>query len=746
VKQSVVVRIAFAAALLLTLAVLNPVAHAQNIVVPASSVPGAGDAGVRAHTNIVVNNPSIMTQPGVTWETPASIACVYEVVAQVSGCPISGTTNIPAGGNGAIALVDAYDYPTAASDLQVFINQFHLAPVNFTVVYATGTKPAQDPTGGWELEEALDIEWAHAMAPNAKIYLVEAASTSLSDLFNAERVASSLVAAAGGGEVSNSWATGDFSGETSDDKYFTTTGVAYFASSGDSAFSVNYPAVSPNVVAAGGTMLTRNTSGDFLYESYWDGCGGGGGGGGLSAFEGIPAYQGVIQSIVGTHRGVPDVSSDAGPCSGVAIYDTTPFEGTVLGWVQVGGTSVSSPTLAGRANAVGSFSSSSVLLGEVYGEYGTPTIYAENFRDITLGNSNCKVGWDICSGIGSPLGNQWIASDFVLTGSMTTPRSEHAAALLNNGMALILGGYDSESGSFLSSAELYNPSAGTFAATGSLNTARYLPTATLLSSGNVLVAGGQDGSTILSSAELYDPTSGTFAFTGSMNTARDFFTATLLNNGMVLVAGGYSNGWVSSAELYNPSTGAFTNTGSMHKARGLSTATLLGNGMVLVAGGLNGNGTVISSAELYNPSTGTFTVTGSLHTARSSPTATLLDNGSVLVAGGAGQATELSSAELYNPSTGTFTVTGNLNAARENGTATLLNTGMVLVAGGRNSSSLALSSAEIYNPSTGAFAATGPMNTARFYHTATSLNNGMVLIAGGVDQNSNSLASAELFQ
>jgi subtilase family serine protease len=96
-------------------------------------------------------------------------------------------------------VVDAFHYPTALTDLQTFSAQFGLKAPNLTVVFASGTKPAQDPSGGWELEAALDMEWAHAMAPDARLFLVEARSDSLSDLLAAESVAGNLVASAGGG-------------------------------------------------------------------------------------------------------------------------------------------------------------------------------------------------------------------------------------------------------------------------------------------------------------------------------------------------------------------------------------------------------------------------------------------------------------------------------------------------------------------------------------------------------------------
>src|SRR5262249_5204293 len=168
---------------------------------------------------------------GVGFETPASLVCVSCLVPRSSSCNPNVVTANPTGGFGAIAVVVAFHDPTALQDLQTFSTQFGLKAPNLTVVFANGVKPVQDPSGGWELEAALDLEWSHAMAPDAKLFLVEARSNSLSDLMAAETVAGNRVASAGGGEVTNSWGSDEFAGETSFDSKFTTPGVVYFASS-----------------------------------------------------------------------------------------------------------------------------------------------------------------------------------------------------------------------------------------------------------------------------------------------------------------------------------------------------------------------------------------------------------------------------------------------------------------------------------------------------------------------------------
>jgi len=398
-KRSIVLLTIAAAALFLVFTAAAPAASAADgsrIVVPASSIEHPEDIGVRAHTNIILNIHPDGTTPPVNAETPGSLNCVYHLVKVTKGCPIPTSTILPTGGVGAIALVDAYDNPDATADIKTYAAQFKIPSYTFSQVYASGKQPSNDP-GGWSLEEALDIEMAVATAPAAQIILVEAASNSFADLYTAEQVAANLVAAAGGGTVSNSWSGGEYSSELSDEKtYFTTPGVVYFASTGDSGLNnIGVPAVFASVVAAGGTSIIRS-GGKFSSESWWTG-----GGGGSSRYEKRPSYQNVIKAIVGSARGIPDMSADANPNTGPAMYDA---DGG-YGWFQVGGTSVSSPFLAGVVNAAGKLRKSSKSeLKKLYADYANATDYKKWFRDITTPTGgSCKVGWDFCTGIGSPL-------------------------------------------------------------------------------------------------------------------------------------------------------------------------------------------------------------------------------------------------------------------------------------------------------------------------------------------------------
>ena len=148
-------------------------------IYPPSSIERPEDVGVRMHTNYIIYAPGGQFVPAANpgGETPASLGCVYGLVSNpLAGCPIATSTSLPTGGSGVIVIVDAYDYPSAAADLSTFSSEFGLPQANFTVQYGSGRKPSNGCNSGWQGEESLDIEWAHAMAPNAAIVLMEASS------------------------------------------------------------------------------------------------------------------------------------------------------------------------------------------------------------------------------------------------------------------------------------------------------------------------------------------------------------------------------------------------------------------------------------------------------------------------------------------------------------------------------------------------------------------------------------------
>jgi subtilase family serine protease len=348
----------------------------------AAVCPGSPLGSSHCHALVVTDahgNPDATSSP--TGLSPATIKSAYGF-----------TTSSTAGAGQTIAIVDAYDDPTAESDLGVFSSQYGLPACTtangcFSKVNQTGGTSVPRTNTGWALEISLDIQWAHAIAPGAKILLVEASSNSNANLYAAEDYAK-----AHAGYVSNSWGGSESSGEAANDGHFSAPGVSFFVSAGDAGLPAEYPSASPNVVSVGGTTL--NFSGSTLVsETGWSS-----GGGGCSAYETANAAQSSFsqygQANCAGKRATPDVSLDADPASGVSVYDSTRYQGQA-GWFKVGGTSASSPMWAARSADSGAV----VNAATVYGSTIT-------YRDITSGNNGapCLVGFDLCTGRGSWLG------------------------------------------------------------------------------------------------------------------------------------------------------------------------------------------------------------------------------------------------------------------------------------------------------------------------------------------------------
>lgn len=382
----------------------NPYAQGNSYVpLPTLTPEAAGsaprDRGVRSHTQM-----RVLAVPFAAVSTTAPLINTPAKIRQLYSLPITGGSN-------AIAIVDAYHYPNALADFNTFSQHFGLpcegsrvptATTNnaFQVVYATGTRPMASGAfiASWNLEAALDVQWAHAMAPKAKVYLVEAASDSTADLMAAVRVASSLPDVK---EVSMSWGGSEFSYEASYDSVFTTPGVVYFASGGDTGAVMEYPAASPNVISCGGTTVNRDSHGVVTTETGWaqTGCG-------LSAYEPRPAFQNGVAAVVGNRRGVSDMSFVADPNTGVYVYCSTPVWGE-SGWWVLGGTSASAPALAGIVNVAASTNgfaaNTAAEQARIYGNLGKATA----FRDVTsgkAGNLRCNIGYDLLTGVGVPKG------------------------------------------------------------------------------------------------------------------------------------------------------------------------------------------------------------------------------------------------------------------------------------------------------------------------------------------------------
>lgn len=323
-----------------------------------------------------------------------------------------------------------------------------------------------------------------------------------------------------------------------------------------------------------------------------------------------------------------------------------------------------------------------------------------NGQILVAGGVNCPTAGS-CSYLNSAEIYDPVSSAFTNTGVLAQARSA-PAVLLNNGNVLIAGGYSCDTSgncASLSSAEIYNPSASTFSSAGNMTAARSGHTMSLLNNGTVLIAGGQTCTTAtscsaLSSAEIYDPLAGTFtATTAGMNAARFGATAVALSSGSILIVGGFDGtNLPAAAEIYLPTQSAFIFNGpQLNTPRFNATATVLNNGQIVVAGGSTcaPPGCPTNSVEIFDPVANTFTpIANGMNVPRFSHTATLLTNGQVLVAGGFSSCnsscTSEASTELFDPVAGSFILGQPVANAVAGQTATLTANGNALLIGGVN--------------------------------------------------------------
>jgi len=442
----------------------NAVTLSGTVFAPSAQLDLSGNAQLNAaiivDTLVVsgngVSNGLAPTAPaGTVAYTPAQIRAAYGINALGAGLPAlgAGLPTPPLDGTGqTIAIVDAYDDPSIGLALDTFDAQFGLTSSGPTLYsqygpassfltvlnqYGLATSlPSTDPNGpgtdNWEVEEALDVEWAHAIAPGAQIILVEANSQSLSDLM------ASVATAAGQpgvSVVSMSWGFAEgqavfAADEAAYDSVFNVPGVTFIASTGDyGAADPEYPAFSPNVVAVGGTSLTLNADNSYNSETGWGYYSSSVGaliasGGGISLYEPEPAYQQGVQSTGG--RTTPDVSFVADPATGAWISDpynldpSNPFE-------IVGGTSLSAPAWAGLAVLV---NQGRVAAGELSLNSSSPTdtqqalymLPQNDYNAITSGNNGyaASAGYNLVTGLGTPVANLLVSDLIAYQGPGTT--------------------------------------------------------------------------------------------------------------------------------------------------------------------------------------------------------------------------------------------------------------------------------------------------------------------------------------
>jgi subtilase family serine protease len=308
-------------------------------------------------------------------------------------------TKLNAGAGKTIAIVDARDNPSVEADLAVFDKQYGLPECTsangcFTKVDSTGGTNYPPYSKGWEFEIEIDVQWAHAIAPGAKILLVEAKTANLADMLAAEDYARQHAQ-----YVSNSWIIGstqELKNEADLDSHFVQTGVSFFAGSGDVGLVTYYPSASPNVISVGGSQLNFNSDGTLQSETGWAA-----GGGGCSKYEianpaqSSFAYYGQVGC--GGFRATPDVAAVASQDSRVSVYDSNPCGFPCGPWWGAYGTSVGSPLWAARAADAGIV----VNAATVYGSTIT-------YRDITGGGNGaqCLANYNLCVGRGSWVGSR----------------------------------------------------------------------------------------------------------------------------------------------------------------------------------------------------------------------------------------------------------------------------------------------------------------------------------------------------
>ena len=350
--------------------------------------------------------------------TPAQLTHAYGLDAITFTAP-SGAAVKGDGTGSTIALIEAYHDATLPGDLQAFDRAYNLPDPPLDLVNLGGTK--SNPA--WSLEESLDVEWAHAIAPGATIVVVEAGSQSLQGLQAAVNVARNIPAV-DVISMSLGFPESTYHGSLTLSTPAGHTGITFVGASGDSGLAggSDWPAVSPDVLAVGGTSLYTGISGQYLSEVAWSGSGGG-----QSRFVLEPGYQRGVQS--NGRRVTPDVTFDADPATGVEVYQTSPYTG-IGSWQVVGGTSLGTPAWAaiiaiadqGRAfQGKGSLDGASQTL---------PTLYALPSSDFHSVTPN-RAGHAGPMGLGSPDGPSLIA-DLVatnITAPLTLSGTSSAASL-----------------------------------------------------------------------------------------------------------------------------------------------------------------------------------------------------------------------------------------------------------------------------------------------------------------------------
>lgn len=353
--------------------------------------------------------------------TPAQITAAYGLNAIRFTTP-GGATVAGDGTGQTIAIIDLYHDPGIQASLDAFDAQYGLPSLTLSVNNLAGNQI----NDAWASEETLDVEWAHAIAPGARI-LVEEVAPGTNDQEQFNNMLAAVRAAAGTpgvSVVSMSWGYNEFSGESTYDSAFTAAGVTFIASAGDYG-QVTWPSASPDVLAVGGTSLTLTASGAYSSEVGWAYTGGG-----MSANESAPSYQATVNP--GSARSTPDVAFEANPQTGVSVCYVPPEDPSGPGqWSEVGGTSLGAPAWAGLIAIVNQGRELAGLSNLTGATQTLPALYAlpaTDFYKVPLtppgGDSATNTAINTSSyntqaGLGTPAGSPLVTA--LVAASVTAP-------------------------------------------------------------------------------------------------------------------------------------------------------------------------------------------------------------------------------------------------------------------------------------------------------------------------------------
>jgi Putative Ig domain len=559
-----------------------------------------------AHPSALTVRPNAI--PSGDGYGPSTFQAAYGLTA-ASASDGSGTT---------VAIIDAYNDPTAASDLATYRSAAGLPALTsgqFTQYNQTGatsplpaTAPADDD---WTLEESLDVDMVSAICPLCKIDLVEATNDSGDGLYIADETAATTL---GAKYISNSWGGSETSSDTTyDSEYFGVSGVVYTASAGDSAYSggVIYPATSPNVVAVGGTTLNTSSNARGYTESVWETSTTEGTGSGCSSYEPQPSWQAAVSLIKSacSDRVDNDVAADADPNTGAAIYDTSNDNG---GWNEVGGTSESSPMLASMFALAGNNGNG--------GNDAADSIYTHttDFYTVTASSNGSCSPSVLCTatgaadtyngptGWGTPDGLAGLESNSSTSNTVTVTNPGSQTGTVGTAASLQISATDSASGQTL-----------TYSATG-------LPTGLSISSSTGLISGTPTTSgsySVVVTAKDTTGASGQASFTWTINAAT--------GNTVTVTNPGSQSGTVgTAASLQIKATDSASGQTLTYSATGLPTGLSISSSTGLISGTPTTAGTysVVVTVKDTTGASGQASFTWTISAASSCTSAQLLGN------------------------------------------------------------------------------------------------------------------------